>query len=394
MTRILVLSPFFPYPSYDGGRMDVSQRLEALRKLGYHVHLLACTTPKETKEVEALERKGITWQALPIRHRQYQRLFSWKPYAMACRSDKDILDASLRAIQGKKFSILIAEFHHSLPLASYLMKNTEIPHFYLRVHNREAKYHREIANSSSLSVRKALFYLDSIKFSLFENKMLTMTPTPPTLLHISYAEEKWYKKHYPHLSQTVLPASIDINQMRGYSPKNKKQLLFIGSFFSANNVDGLRWYAQKIHPELTKACPEYQFVAAGNSGGGSLGSIKHLFRGAKNVKIYDTPKDLKPLYASSSVFVNPMQKGSGVKIKTLEAILNGLPVVSTPVGNEGTGLHHREHVKVASSPEKFIKETLSLLHDETIKNSMVCGAQDFIKTNYDLLKNLKHIMKN
>ena len=124
-------------------------------------------------------------------------------------------------------------------------------------------------------------------------------------------------------------------------------------------------------------------IIAGNSRKKGIAWIEELIVTYDNVAIYDTPEDLDGLYAQSSVFVNPMRYGAGVKLKTVNAIVNGLPVVATTIGNEGTGLVSGEQILVDDNPMALCRYIKELLEDSSMRRRFVERAQEYLRKNYN-----------
>jgi glycosyltransferase involved in cell wall biosynthesis len=101
------------------------------------------------------------------------------------------------------------------------------------------------------------------------------------------------------------------------------------------------------------------------------------------VRLITDVADLGPYYERSSVFVNPMQNGASVKVKTLNAAANGLPIVTTPVGNEGTGFVDGRDVIVRDTPESFAEGIRSLLVNGRRRRSLAAAGHRFLIGHYD-----------
>ena len=114
-------------------------------------------------------------------------------------------------------------------------------------------------------------------------------------------------------------------------------MLFIGTLAFANNSSAVEWYVSKVHKLLCDVVG-YNFVVAGNTVGESAEVLKRMVSPYPNITLIENPKEIGSLYGSAAVFVNPVPRGAGLKMKTIDAIQAGLPVVTTSTGVEGTGL--------------------------------------------------------
>jgi glycosyltransferase involved in cell wall biosynthesis len=135
-----------------------------------------------------------------------------------------------------------------------------------------------------------------------------------------------------------------------------------------------------VHPLMRKE-PGYRFIIAGNSRKMSLSWLDQY--DLTNVIVHDTPKSLDDIYKNGYLFVNPMQNGAGVKLKTIEAIQNGLPVISTSIGYEGTGLVNNEHILIADEPEEFYRSIKRLFDNPQTAKELVESSQNFLRKNYN-----------
>lgn len=253
----------------------------------------------------------------------------------------------------------------------------------LRVHNNEQVYFRELALSSGRDWRKVYYNLESYKFAVL-NKLFCKRVK--NRMYISCDEWKEFSSRYPNQNSTFLPACLSEVISRPFQYTSPK-VLFVGSLFMVNNREAIKWYIENVHKKLMDI-QGYQLVIAGNTRGESLEWLFKLTQN-KNVKIYDSPAQLDDIYRDCSVFINPMQHGAGVKIKTINAIQNGLPIVTTTIGNEGTGLSHGIEAFVADDPNLFSEYVRKLLVTSDSGRELVENAQAFLAKHYNQELNLR-----
>ena len=166
-------------------------------------------------------------------------------------------------------------------------------------------------------------------------------------------------------------------------------VIFVGSFFMVNNIEGIQWYLEKVHP-LLNDIENYKLILAGNSKNEDISWLYKACAQFDNVDIYDSPTDLGPIYDQGAVFVNPMLHGTGVKLKTIQAVQNSLPVVSTTVGNQGTGLIPERDILVANDPKLYASHIRTLLNDKEYARKLVEAGQKTLIVHY----NQETILKN
>jgi len=382
---ILVVSQVFPFPLYDGGRVDVFFRLKALKALGYRVYLIAYYNPRfSIGAIEQLESLCEAVFPIPYLRRNLKKMLGLMPYNIANKNNVSGLTSIREDLEKREeqFSFVLAESHHVLHVADWFRQAFSIPKLILRSHNNEPRFMHSVAVSAPLlSLTKPFFYLEALKYRLFEKKVMNTLQKDDAVWHISHDEWERDKTRFKGVKQYFLPAGVEMADLRPFKEKKDKKVLFIGALFSPNNLQGLQWYLKHVHRRVLQLCPDYRFIVAGNTKGADRTLLTKLLN-CPGVSFYDTPDDLSPLYTEASLFINPMLSGAGVKLKTVQALLNGMPIVSTAVGNEGTGLQNREHLIVAEKADECASCIASLLNDLALQRRLVTKGQEFLKAHY------------
>jgi glycosyltransferase involved in cell wall biosynthesis len=255
----------------------------------------------------------------------------------------------------------------------------------LRVHNNESKYFFQLGDSTGNILKKCYYYLDAIKFKHYSRSIFSKADR---LWFISIDEMKEFISAGEMAEKAVhLPSSSAQKPIQ--QKLQGKKALFIGSLFMPNNINAIEWYLDNVHRKVIEYFPDYTFVIAGSTGDVKEEDLRRKFADYTNLALHFNVPDLAGLYADAALFVNPMQYGTGVKLKSLNAITNGLPLVSTHIGSEGIGLIDKEMFFKADSSEDFydaISQIFMCSPDDAAK--MVKKAQDFLNSN-DYLMLLK-----
>src|SRR5690606_26457660 len=112
--------------------------------------------------------------------------------------------------------------------------------------------------------------------------------------------------------------------------------------------------------------------------------IEKKYENTPKVRLYFNQKELMSFYEQSCVFINPMFHGSGVKIKSVMAMVNALPLVSTNVGAEGMGITDEMFWR-ANTKESFIEALQTIFHcNENTLASKVNAAQKHLQSHFYL----------
>lgn len=377
--KMLVVCSDFPYPADHGGRVDTWGRIKVLAELGWKLHLLVCGKQMPSKEDMDAVYGYVEDITLCDRRSKLTDLLHAIPMQASSRSE-------LRNVElAEDYDYVLLEGDYVYPI----LQNPRIKHdtVILRVHNDEAVYFKALARSTKNVVHKMYYHMESSKFTTLQKKMVEKVDK---YLFISSKEFESFRKQNPSAKSLFLPPPVTKATFEA-SHFQTKHVVFIGSLFMPNNREAIQWYLEHIHPRMLKE-PEYKFIVAGNSRKQSLSWLQAY--DLTNVIVHDTPKSLDDIYKSGYLFVNPMQNGAGVKLKTIEAIQNGLPVISTSIGYEGTGLVDNEHILIADRPEQFY-EKIKLLFDNPQEAKMLLeSSQSFLRKHYNHKEVLKEFIQS
>jgi len=111
-------------------------------------------------------------------------------------------------------------------------------------------------------------------------------------------------------------------------------VLFTGALNRPDNHNGIEWFLQRVWPSVLREAPSARLVVAGAH---ARPGLERMVARADRAVLTGYLESLEPSYAEASVFIAPLFTGAGVKFKTIDAMVRGVPVVATPVGAEGIG---------------------------------------------------------
>lgn len=367
---VLMVNCDFVYPPDHGDRVDSWNRIKCLRDMGCIVDLI-CTVKESPKQEYVDEvKKYVRNLFLCPRKNRIVDIFS--PLPLQLKSREQLKHVVLEG----KYDYLIVDD----TAAMLILQNPRLSYdkAMLHMNNDNYVYFKGLASSEGILWKKLYYLLDAFKYKQID---VDVVRSLPNVAFVSYDEMLRYKREYPQIHATFLPVAIETEYRE--QTLDSKTVLLIGSLFMINNQDAVRFYLQEVHPHLTRDVEGYHLIIAGNSRKKGIAWIEELTADYNNVEIHDTPENLDPLYARSSVFVNPMRYGAGVKLKTVNAIVNGLPVVATTIGNEGTGLVSGEQILVNDAPEALCRYITELLGDASMRRNFVNRAQAYLRENYN-----------
>jgi glycosyltransferase involved in cell wall biosynthesis len=136
----------------------------------------------------------------------------------------------------------------------------------------------------------------------------------------------------------------------------RNRILFVGSMDYHANIDAAIHFAREIWPSLLREGPELIFTIVGRSPSPEVRALAAL----DGVEVTGTVDDVRPYYREAAAAVVPLRVGGGSRLKILEAMAAGVPVVSTRLGAEGLDVRHGETIVLADAPAHFGAEVLDL----------------------------------
>ena len=161
---------------------------------------------------------------------------------------------------------------------------------------------------------------------------------------------------------------------------SEPQLLFLGGLHWPPNADALSSFVRDMWPRVRAARPDASLTSVGRDDH----PVADECRRAPGVDLTGWVPDIAPFVQASRMLVVPMRAGSGMRVKILEAMARGLPVVSTTVGCEGIGVVPGRHLLLADTPDAFAQAVIRLLTDDGLAASLATAARALVLERYDV----------
>lgn len=156
-------------------------------------------------------------------------------------------------------------------------------------------------------------------------------------------------------------------------------VLFTGTMDFRPNVDGVIWFAAEVWPKIRKACPNARFVIAGRD---PTRVVRNLDR-RDGIEVVGAVRDMNVQFDRACVYVVPLRMGGGMRLKILEALARGIPVVSTPLGAEGIDLVDGRDAILASASEHLAAAVIELLNNPQRRRQLTQAGRSLVERLYD-----------
>jgi glycosyltransferase involved in cell wall biosynthesis len=175
----------------------------------------------------------------------------------------------------------------------------------------------------------------------------------------------------------VVPNGVDRHALMHRNEPRPGRVIYSGSVTYSANLDAVRYFVRDIFPLIRLARPA-TLIVTGSTSGVDLSEL--LADGS--VTFTGRVPDVAHLVAHSSVSIVPLRVGGGTRLKILEAMALGTPVVTTPKGAEGLAVEHEEHLLIADTPEAFARETLRVMNDFVLHARLAANGRRLVERLY------------
>jgi len=185
----------------------------------------------------------------------------------------------------------------------------------------------------------------------------------------------------PNARVAVVPNSVDVEEYRPRlaAPEGPPILVFTGKMDFRPNVDAVVWFCREVLPLIRAKVPDVRFQIVGQSPTAAVRRLGSL----PGVEVLGAVPDDRPYVAAARACVVPMRVGGGTRIKILQAMAAGVPVVATTLGCEGVAATPGEHLLVADPPADFARSILALLASPELGAGLARRARPFVEAHYD-----------
>lgn len=384
--KILQVTNKVPYPTKDGGAIACMNLTRGFSLLGNQVTILSMNTAKHHISVDEIPEpiKDLAeFRLVDVPARIYalsalwNLLFSRKPYN-AVRFISKAFSTELKSVlEENNFDIIQLEGLYVCPYIPVIKKYSSAKIVY-RAHNIEHEiWDRTAINSQGL--KKWYLKILARRIRKFEKRLLNdydlivpITDRDSALLN------KLGNRKPSHVSQTGIDSSVLIPNAKNLEHPS---LFHIGSMEWTPNQEGLVWFMDNCWNEIHKKYPDLKFYVAGRNA--PVWLQKKLE--APNVVFEGEVADAYEFMNSKSIMIVPLISGSGMRIKVIEGMALGKPIVATTVGTEGISTTSGKNIIVADDARDFNNAIFELIKNRDYFDLISKNAIEFIHEKFDNL---------
>jgi glycosyltransferase involved in cell wall biosynthesis len=380
--QVAVVTPYLPWPADTGGKLRSFYLLKGLAEATqvdlysfYHPHALAPDAPEQGDLATLCRRvETLALAADPGLSNPVDVLRNPLPRAVRYFQDAQSLE-TVRARLANGYDLLIADEIVLSPYVWSIPGAEQTPRLVIR-HKIDHLHYAETARSRPLSREKALDWLEARRLRTFE--VAEMPRFQATV--VCSPEDKGHA-----LAQSgPIPTEVIVNGAdTDYFtpvrlPDPEPTILFLGTMHYFPNIDSVRWYFKSMHEALLAAVPNLKVLIVGHQPPPDVVAYGER----PEVTVTGSVPDVRPYMARSWVQVVPLRLGGGTRLKIVEGMAAGLPVVSTSVGAQGLDVRSGLQMVLADEPDDFVRKLTALLKDGDARERMARAARTFVENHY------------
>jgi glycosyltransferase involved in cell wall biosynthesis len=380
--KVLLLTQVLPYPPDSGPKVKTWNVIKYLAQAGHEVTLASFVRGDESASARHLQKYCRAVHPVPMARGPvrdgWAMARSWltgQPWMMV-RDDR----AAMRRLVDRLASETRFDIAHAdqLNMAQYAARVSGARRV-LDAHNALWVLYRRLAETMSPGPQKWLLNRDWQLLKPYEGRVCQEFDA---VLAVSDEDKAALEQAGGQATKiTVIPIAVDTDEQLPLARlPEADHILHIGTMYWPPNIDGVLWFIREVFPlirarrpgvvfDVLGARPPREIVALGGDGTG--------------INVTGYVPDPLPYLARAGVMIVPLRAGGGMRVKILNAMAQGLPIVSTRLGCEGIEVVDGRDILIADGPGAFAEAVLSVLANRAWADALGQNARRLILAMYD-----------
>lgn len=375
--RIAVVTPYLPWPADTGGKLRSYYLIRGLAQ-GAEVDLYTVCygEPPAVDALAAFCRRVEVTQLRPppVRWRQLRALTQRLPRSVTYFRTQESM-AAIRQQVADLYDFLVADEISMAPYVLDLPGHSATPKVVMR-QKIDYLHYAEVAERRPWNLDKLLDWQEARRLQRFEYATM---PRFQGAVVCSQEDATIAAQQGPQLAIDIIVNGADIEYFTPMRhPDPDPTILLIGTMHYYPNIDAVLHFFATMHPALVAAAPNLKVLIVGHLPPPEIQALGAL----PGVTVTGSVPDVRPYMARSWLLAVPLRLGGGTRLKIVEAMASGLPVVSTTVGAQGLDATDGEQLLVADTPEQFVQQTLRLLNDAALRDHLATQGNALVQGHY------------
>ncbi|QQG47111.1 MAG: glycosyltransferase [Candidatus Woesebacteria bacterium] len=382
--KILMLVPFLPNASMSGGQTRWYNLIKYM-SASHEITLFSLIKDeserrfvpeleKYCKKVRVFKRPKSPWTFRNL----FLTAFSFYPLLVIRNYSSKEKHAIKKELKEEKYDLIHAEAFYVMPH----VPKTKIPSILVE-QTIEYMVYKHYVDTEVPWILKPIYLLDILKLRFWE---LYFWKKTNQLVAVSSSDKKIMQKLIPGIDVDIIPNGVDAQfyvSKKAEKLSPPRVLYGVTNFEWLQNIEAVQTLIQDVWPEVHEKFPKAKLWIVGRL---IPKWIVELSQKRSDIEITESIPDARDAYLKSTLMVAPIKGSGGTRLKILEAMAAGLPVISTSIGVAGLDLENGKHAIIKDKPSELAQETIRLLKNPLLAKKIGLAGQKFAKENYDWKK--------
>lgn len=381
--RILQICNKAPYPPNDGSSIAICSLAEGLADNGAELHLLAINTKKHFKPDEQVPDT--------FRHKTHYRsvykdtgttaiggllnLFTAQSYFVSRFHFKAFEQALAEKLSSHTFDVVQVEGVFMAPYIPLIRQHSKAK-VVLRTHNVEHQIWERHLMHEKRGLKQMYLQLQNRRLERFEISAFKAADAIVPITEIDRHQIGALAKGKPLFTCLT---GVDLDKYRpAGTPAEPSTLFHFASMDWMPNVEAVEWLLREVWPLVSAGNSQVKLVLAGRG-------MPAVFKQARldRVVVTEQVTDARQFYHDHDIMLVPLWSGSGLRIKLVEGLAYGKPIVTTSIGAEGIPYTPGKELLVADDAQSFAAAILELVNDAPRKAALTKEARHLAEACFD-----------
>lgn len=391
--RILLLTQVVPFPPDSGPKVKTYHVLRYLADQGHAVTLVSFVREGERQYLNALRSYCSEIRPVPIRRSRVAdlkalvtSLRSGLPFLVTRDAKPEMFRTVRELVTNQAFDIIQADQVTMAQFALAARRDRQVTgspsRFVFDAHNAVHKIMERSAESALALLRpfmaregRLLKRYEGMLVRTFDHTFAVSEADKQALLAAARIPDS-------ETRISTIPISVDTNTLRPViRARDSLNILTMGTLFYPPNADGVRWFMRDVLPLVRSQMPDCRLTVVGPRPPRDI--VQYAVRDPRHVAVTGYVPELEPYLERARVMVVPVRAGSGLRVRILEALARGVPVVTTTMGAEGIDVADSEHLLIADDPGEFAGAVVRLLRDSELGSRLAAAGRRLAESKYD-----------
>ena len=379
MKHLLFLSWWWPYPANNGSKIRIYNLIRQLSQ-HYQVSLLSFAEAGEATPEQVAHMSSLCSRVEVVPKPRYNPGALKALLGYASRWPRSLVD-----VYSPDMAVRVTALHHAQPVDIVIASQFQtmrylelLPRVPAILEELEITgFHNAVEQASGTPQRLRA----GLTLSKFQHAIRRLMQSGMACTVVSEAEAAYIRKIAPNARVEVVPNGVDTvaNQPDAAVQPVPFSLIYTGAVTYNANYDAVAYFIRSIWPLVRKRCPQATFTVTGGTGSVDVTDLAAV----PGVTFCGYLPSVADAVRQHWALVAPLRMGGGTRLKILEAMALGTPVIATGKGAEGLAVREGETILLADTPEAFASAVVRVFEDHTLRAGLARAGRMLVEHDYD-----------